>query len=56
MLEDGVFQNTIVIDVVKLIEAPIPTDETFHFMEDKLVVYDGIKNAYSIYDYHYEGM
>ncbi|MDA3887000.1 MAG: 6-bladed beta-propeller [Candidatus Delongbacteria bacterium] len=56
IFKDGVFQNTIVIDVVKLIEAPIPTDETFHFMEDKLVVYDGIKNAYSIYDYHYEGM
>ena len=56
VFKDGEFQNTVILDVVKIVEAHTATDATFRFVGDKLVVYDVPENIFSIYDYHYEGM
>ena len=56
IFKDGVFQNTVILDVVKIVEAHTATDAVFSFKNDKLIVYDVPENTFSIYNYHYEGM
>ncbi len=56
VFKDGVFQNTIILDQLKIIESHTPTDMEFYFKKDKFIVFDRNENTYSIYDYHYEGM
>ncbi|MBU4487023.1 MAG: hypothetical protein KKD38_08865, partial [Candidatus Delongbacteria bacterium] len=56
VFKDGEFQNTINLEEVKIVESHTPTDVTFNFTNDKLVVFDINDNIYSIYDYHYENM
>ncbi|MCK4979281.1 MAG: hypothetical protein KAS62_02740 [Candidatus Delongbacteria bacterium] len=56
VFKDGAFQNTVILDVVNIVETHTFTDASFSFKRDKLIVYDVPENTFSIYDYHYEGM
>lgn len=56
VFRDGEFQNTVILDQIKIVESNTPTDIIFYFKKDKFIVYDWSENIYSIYDYHYEGL
>lgn len=53
---DGEFQNTVILNELKIVESHTPTDMKFNFKKDKFIIYDMNENVFSIYDYHYEGI
>lgn len=53
---DGEFQNTIILDELKIVESHTPTDMKFNFKKDKFIIYDMNENVFICYDYHYEGI
>ena len=56
VFKNGEFQNTLILDQLKIIESHTPTDMKFDFKKDKFIVFDINENTFSIYDYHYEGI
>ena len=53
---NGEFQNTIILDELKIVESHTPTDMEFSFKKNKFIIYDMNENVITIYDYHYEGI
>ena len=56
VFKDGEFMNTVVLKEIEIVESHTPTDMTFGFKKNKLVIYNISENTFSIYDYHYEGI